>query len=172
MTFSVRSASPTEYEALAPDLAAILVDAVDSGAGVSFMKPLAVADAQAYWRGLTTEIASGRTTAFIAETEREIAGVVLLIKSWAPNQPHRADIAKLPVHRKFRLCGVGTALMSAAEARARELGLRLITFDAVAHGGAEAFYRRLGYTPAGIIPGYAYSGDGRLDDTMFFYKSL
>lgn len=172
MTVSIKPASPAEYETLTAALAGILVDAVASGAGVSFMKPLAVPDALAYWQGLAPEVASGRTIAFIAETEEEIAGVVLLIRSWSPNQPHRADIAKLLVHRKFRRRGVGTALMTAAEARARDMGLRLITFDAVAHGGAEAFYRRLGFTPAGIIPGYAYSGDGQLDDTMFFYKTL
>jgi hypothetical protein len=66
----------------------------------------------------------------------------------------------------------GTALMGALEAEARRQGLALITFDAVAHGPVDKFYRGLGFICIGVIPGYAYSGNNQLDDTAIFYKKL
>jgi acetyltransferase len=157
-----------------PRLAEILVNAVAAGAGVSFLYPLSHKDAVAFWQNQIAGIQDGNTFLFVCEEERggEIAGLVMLQKSWAPNQLHRADVAKLLVHSKFQRRGIASALMLEVERYAISLGLKLITFDAVAGGGAEKFYRTMGYTSVGIIPGYAYSGNGKLDDTMFFYKSL
>ncbi len=170
----VRILSAEKFAAAIPRLSEILIDAVAAGAGVSFMHPLSQADAAAYWQNQLSDVASGRTFVFACEEDRhkKIAGTVMLQKSWAPNQPHRADVAKLLVHRDSRRQGVASALMLEVERKAAELGLKLITFDAVAGGGAESFYRTMGYTPVGIIPDYAYSGDGKLDATMFFYKAL
>jgi len=172
MTADVAIAGHEEFEKLIPRLAEILIDAVESGAGVSFMLPLPKAEAEAFWRGQVSDVAAGRTFPVIARTNGEVAGVVLLHKAWPPNQPHRAEIAKLLVHRQHRRKGLGAALVGAAEAKARALGLRLITFDAVAHGAADALYRGLGFRAAGVIPGYAFSPTGELDDTVVFYKQL
>jgi GNAT superfamily N-acetyltransferase len=157
-----------------PRLAEILIDAVAQGAGVSFMHPLSKTDAENYWQSQLADVAAGKTFIFVCEEEKlsAISGAVMLIKAWAPNQPHRADVAKLLVHHDSQRQGAASALMLEVEHKAKELGLTLITFDAVAGGGAEKFYRAMGYTPAGIIPNYAYSRDGQLDDTMFFYKAL
>jgi GNAT superfamily N-acetyltransferase len=148
-------------------LAVILQDAVDDGAGVSFLPPLSDADARAFWSALDL----GATTVLVAEVEGEVAGCVLMQRAWPPNQPHRVEVAKLLVHRDFRRRQLGTQLMRALERHARDLGFTLITFDAVAHGPVEAFYQELGFVKAGVIPGYAYSGDV-LCDTAIFYKQL
>jgi GNAT superfamily N-acetyltransferase len=170
----VRILSAEEVPNAIPRLAEILIDAVAAGAGVSFMHPLSQSDAEHYWRSQIVDVASGKGFIFVCEDGKagEIAGTVMLQRPWAPNQPHRADVAKLLVHRQHRRKGVASALMLAVEEKAKALGLKLITFDAVAGGGAETFYRTMGYTPAGVIPDYAYSGDGKLDATMFFYKTL
>jgi acetyltransferase len=170
----VRLLRTEKASAAIPRLAEILVDAVAAGAGVSFMHPLSKADAENYWQNQIADVAADKTFIFVCEEEKfsKIAGTVMLQKAWAPNQPHRADVGKLLVHRDSQRQGVASALMHALEKHAIEIGLKLITFDAVAGGGAEAFYRTMGYTPVGVIPKYAYSGDGRLDDTMFFYKAL
>ena len=102
----------------------------------------------------------------------ETIGIVLLIKAWAPNQPHRADIAKMLVHSTYRRRGFATRLIAALEEKARALGLKLLTFDAVAASAAEEFYKRRGFTCVGYYPDYAYSGDGKLDGTALFYKKL
>ncbi len=169
---AVRILEPDEYGRRIDRLAVLLQDAVASGAGVSFMMPLSMADARAFWQGLAPSVAAGQTLVFVVEHEGEIAGCVLMQKSWAPNQPHRCDVAKLLVHRDYRRMKFGTALMRALETEARRQGLKLITFDAVAHGPVEKFYRGLGFTCIGVIPGYAYSGNNQLDDTAIFYKKL
>ena len=170
----VRLLTAEKAKPVIPRLADILIDAVAKGAGVSFMHPLSKDDAEAYWQNQLPDVIAGKTFIFVCEDEKfgHIAGTVMLQKAWAPNQPHRADVAKLLVHSNSQRQGVDSALMLAVEKKATEIGLKLITFDAVAGGGAEKFYRTMGYTPVGVIPDYAYSGNGKLDATMFFYKVL
>lgn len=160
------------FEKRIPRLAEILSDAVAGGGGVSFMHPLSQKDAETFWRGQLAGIKVGQTFPVIAEHEGETVGIVLLMKACAPNQPHRADIAKMLVHSKHRRHGFATHLIRALEDKARSLGLTLLTFDAVAGSGAAKFYERLGFTSVGEIPDYAYSGTGKLDGTAFFYKKL
>jgi GNAT superfamily N-acetyltransferase len=164
----VRILDRAAFNAAVPRLAEILVDAVDAGAGVSFMWPLERAEAEAFWRGIDPV----QNRVFAAEEKGAIAGTVMLQPCWQPNQPHRCEVAKLLVHRDFRRQGAATALMAALEAEAREMGRSLVTFDAVAGSPADAFYRGLGFIRAGVIPGYAYSGRGELDGTAIFYKRL
>ena len=160
------------FEQRIPRLAEILIDAVAGGAGVSFLHPLSQQDAENFWRGQLDGIKAGMTFPVIAEHQGETVGIVLLIKAWAPNQPHRADIAKMLVHSQHRRHGFATHLIRALEDKARALGLTLLTFDAVAGSGAAKFYERLGFIKVGVIPGYAYSGTNTLDGTAFFYKKL
>jgi GNAT superfamily N-acetyltransferase len=170
--YRVRRLAPEKLPGAVERLSEILIDTVASGAGVSFMHPLSRSDARAYWTGLIPGMAAGELVVVIAEDDETIVGTVQLHRAWPPNQPHRGDIAKLLVHRDFRRRGIGAALMKAADAEARDLGITLLTFDAVAHGDVERFYRNLGYNFVGVIPGYAYSGQGQLDDTAIFYKRL
>jgi GNAT superfamily N-acetyltransferase len=169
----IRELSAGELKAATPRLAEILIDAVASGAGVSFMRPLSQVDAESFWTKQQSDIASGATTLFVnTEDDGLIVGCVLLIKAWAPNQPHRCDLAKMLVHRTHRRQGIATHLIRAAEHKARDLGLTLITFDAVTGGSADKLYRRLGYVASGTIPGYALNPFGMPDDTTIFYKQL
>ena len=168
----IRILSAAEFETQIPRLAEILIDAVDSGAGVSFMKPLSLEAAQNFWMGHISDVAAQKTFPIVAEQDGVIAGIVFLMLAWAPNQPHRCDIAKLLVHRNFRRLGIATSLIQALEAKARELNQTLITFDAVANSAASRFYEKRGFTCVGTYPNYAYSGDGKLDDTALFYKAL
>jgi GNAT superfamily N-acetyltransferase len=167
----IRELTISEYGSSVPRLAEILVDAVDSGAGVTFMHPLPQDVAEAFWLKQKADVATGQTTMFIGEEDGVIAGTVMLQKVWPPNQPHRCEVAKLLVHRDFRRKGLATLLMQALEAKAQALGFTLITFDTVAQSPAEAFYRQLGFTCAGYIPNYAYAR-GKLDGTALFYKQL
>ena len=127
----IRELTSSEYESHVPRLGKILIDAVDSAAGVSFMAPLSSEVAEDYWRRQLPDISAGTTVQFVVEENNVIAGTVLLIKAWAPNQPHRCDVAKLLVHRDFRRKGVGTLLMQALERRASGQSLK----DAVLQNG-------------------------------------
>ena len=152
-------------------LADLLVDAVDSGAAVSFVAPLTRERAEPWWRE-TLASADGRSVVLVARDARGIVGTVQLQPAWAPNQPHRAEVAKLLVHRRGRRAGLGARLMRAIEDAAREAGFTLLTLDAKAGGAAEQLYRRIGWVPVGIIPRYAVDPDGPLHDAIIFYKDL
>ncbi len=152
-------------------LAELLVDAVTSGAAVSFMSPLSLETAESWWR---ETIASSRRGAIflVARDAQGIAGSVQMHPAWAPNQPHRADISKLIVHSRARRAGLGVQLMHAIEHAAWRAGITLLTLDTRRGDAAERLYRRLGWTSVGVVPGYALDSDGTPHDTVVFYKKL
>ncbi len=153
------------------DLARLLVDAVESGAAVSFLAPLTLERAEVWWRGILAASAPGAVI-LVARDGEGIAATVQLQPAWAPNQPHRADVVKLLVHRRARGAGLGTTLMRAIEEAARLAGFRLLTLDAKQGTVAESLYRRLGWTAAGVIPRYALDPDGTPHGAVVFYKEL
>ena len=153
------------------DLAALLLDAIDSGASVSFLAPLDIERAQDWWRH-TIATADDRSIFLVARDSQGIVGTVQLRAAWAPNQQHRGDIAKLLVHRRARRQGVGAALMEAIEQRARAAGFTLLTLDTKRGDGAERLYTNAGWTRVGVIPNYALNPDGTPCDTVVFYKLL
>jgi len=153
-------------------LADILVACVDSGAAVSFMPPLARTDALAFWSRSAAAVARGERVIFAAWSDAEMAGTVTLDFAQQPNQPHRADIAKMMVRPCARRRGLARALMQAAEATAQARGRTLLTLDTRENDAAEPLYRSLGFIEAGRIPGYALNADGTLHATVIMYKPL
>jgi GNAT superfamily N-acetyltransferase len=152
-------------------LAQLLVDTVESGSAVSFLAPLTIERAEAWWRG--TISTSGSGSIFLVSRDAEgIVGTVQLHPAWAPNQPHRAEITKLLVHRRGRRMGLGTRLMQAIEDAARRAGIGLLTLDTKRGDAAEHLYRQLGWSAAGTIPRYALDPDGTPHDAVIFYKEL
>jgi GNAT superfamily N-acetyltransferase len=154
------------------ELARVLIDCVEGGASVSFMLPLTRDRAAAFWRRVGTGVAAGERALLIAEDAQGVCGTVQLVLDQPENQPHRADLSKMLVHRRARRQGLGAALMRAAEATARECGKTLLVLDTVTGGDAERLYGRLGWTRVGVIPGYALWPRGGLCATTVFYRNL
>jgi GNAT superfamily N-acetyltransferase len=154
------------------ELTDVLIDCVEGGASVSFMLPLARDHAVAFWRRIAQDVTAGERALLVAKDSKGICGTVQLVLKQPDNQPHRADLAKMLVHRRARRQGLGTALMRAAEATARECGKTLLVLDAVTGGDAERLYERLGWQRVGVIPGYALMPRGELCSTTVFYRSL
>ena len=153
-------------------LAGLLVDCVEGGASVGFMLPIMIERALAFWEWVGEGVASGERALLVAEDENGICATVQLLLAQPENQPHRADLAKMLVHRRARRRGVGEALMRRAEDLARECGKRLLVLDAVTEGDAWRLYTRLGWTRVGDIPGYALMPDGTPCSTTYFHKVL
>ncbi len=148
----------------------LLSAVVESGEAVSFLSPLSLEAAEDWWR--QTLRAPGAVF-LVARVAEKIVGTVRLHSAWPPNQPHRAEVVKLLVHRDHRRCGLGTRLMLAVEEVALEAGLSLLTLDAKAGGAAEVLYRRLGWLLGGMIPRFALDPDGvTLHDAVILYKEL
>ena len=153
-----------------PGLADVLLDCVDGGASVSFMRPLAPAKAQAFWQGVLASAVRGERIVLVARDAHGIAGTVQVVLDVPENQPHRGDVAKMLVHRRARRQGLGRRLLAAAEAAAREAGKTLLVLDTVTGGAAERMYAAAGWTESGRIPGYALLPDGTPCSTTIFYK--
>jgi GNAT superfamily N-acetyltransferase len=153
-------------------LADVLVDCVEGGASVSFMSPFSHAQALAFFRKVTGSVAAGDTVLLAASLQGRIVGTVQLGLDTPPNQPHRADVRKLLVHRSARGRGVGAALMAQVEQEARRRGRWLLVLDTVPGENGYRLYVRAGWTRTGIIPDYALFPDGRLCDTAVFWKRL
>jgi ribosomal protein S18 acetylase RimI-like enzyme len=153
------------------DLALLLLDATDSGASIGFLASLTLSAATEWWRDNFAK-AGERAIFLVARDADGITGTVQLRPAPMPNQPHRADIAKLLVHRRARGQGIGRMLMQEIERRARAAGFTLLVLDTKRGDAAESLYRRAGWTEVGVIPGYALNPDGTLCDTVVFYKKL
>jgi GNAT superfamily N-acetyltransferase len=156
------------------ELSDVLLDCVDGGASVSFMAPLTRERADAFWNGVADGVSDGTRILLVAEDAASgvIVGTVQVVFAWPENQPHRADIAKMLVHRSARRQGLGERLVRAAEDAAHTAGRTLLVLDTVTGSTAERLYERLGWTSFGIVPDYALFPDGRPCDATFFYKLL
>lgn len=164
----LQSVDDAQIEALAD----LLIDCVDGGASASFMHPLAPAKAQAFWRRVAAGVAAGERALLVAEDDTGIVGTVQLVMAQPENQPHRADLVKMLVHRRARRQGLGAALMRAAEQLARDCGKTLLVLDTVPGSEAERLYARMGWVRVGTIPDYALLPRGGLFGTTLFYKAL
>jgi GNAT superfamily N-acetyltransferase len=153
------------------ELASVLADCVNGGASVNFMLPYSAADAAEFFRKIVPSIASGDTILLAAKIDGRIVGTVQLGLDTPPNQPHRAEVKKMLVQRAARGKGVGAALLSEVEARAKQKGRMLLVLD-TASDDARRLYERGGWQRLGNIPDYALLPDGALCDTTIYWKRL
>ena len=168
----VRRLEASEVREHLDALATVLHDCVAGGASVSYMAPFSPEEARAAFEGFASEAEQGRRLLLAAFAGDDLVGTVQVILALPPNQPHRAEIAKLLVHRSARRRGIAELLMEGAEAEARAEGKTLLVLDAVTGDAAARLYARLGWTRVGEIPGYALYPDGRPCDTTIFWKAL
>lgn len=153
-------------------LGKLLVETVANGGSVSFMHPLPLADAEAFWQGSLASATRGERMVLGAFEGKELIGTVTLLLSLPPNQPHRAEIAKMMTALRHRNRGVATALMHAAEQYAAMSGRSLLVLDTALEDGAAGLYEKLGFELAGIIPDYAFKPHGGLTGTMIYWKRI
>ncbi|MFZ6768338.1 GNAT family N-acetyltransferase [Undibacterium sp. Di26W] len=175
MTDQVRIHILDAGQALAsvPALADVLTDCVAGGASVSFMWPLPRERALQFWQGVAEGVARKERVLLVARDDNgDIIGTVQLITAMPDNQPHRADVAKMLVHRKARRRGVAQALMAAVEKTARAEGKTVLVLDTVTGGDAERLYERAGWQKVGVVPNYALMPDGEFCGTSFFHKQI
>jgi GNAT superfamily N-acetyltransferase len=168
---SIRILASGEARGHVAALSDVLIDCVEGGDSVSFMAPLSRAKADAFWIKTAAAVEAGDRILIVALLDGQVVGTVQIILDLPENQPHRADIAKMLVHRKARRRGIGQALLQAAENAALAVGRTLLVLD-TASADAERLYLRQQWTPVGEIPGYALFPDGRPCATVVFYKTL
>jgi ribosomal protein S18 acetylase RimI-like enzyme len=153
-------------------LSDILVEVVADGGSVGFMHPLDPAMATTFWQRALAAAARDERIVLGAWEGDLLAGTVTLLLDCPPNQPHRAEIAKLMTRLGHRGRGVATALMRAAEDLAVERSRTLLVLDTATVGGASGLYEGLGFTLAGEIPDYALLPHGGLSGTRIYWKRI
>lgn len=164
--------SAEQASKLIGELTELLRDSVESGASISYLPPLTSETAMGYWQKVITDIAAGERLLLAARSGGSVAGSVQLALAAQPNALHRAEVQKLMVHTRCRRQGIGHMLMSIVEAAAREMNRTLLVLDTRRGDTAESLYEKLGYIRAGVIPQYALSANGTLDDTVILYRQL
>jgi GNAT superfamily N-acetyltransferase len=160
--------SPAQVEQLAD----VLIDCVDGGASVSFMAPLSREHAVKFWRMVAEDVADGERALIVAEDADGVCGTIQLILAQPENQSHRADVAKMLVHRRARRHGIGAALIQEAEHVAHDCGKSLLVLDTVTGSDADRLYERHGWVRVGEVPDYAQLPHGELRGTTFFYRRI
>jgi GNAT superfamily N-acetyltransferase len=171
-TITLSRASAEEAAAQVDALAQVLLDCVQGGASVSFMWPLPMAKAQAFWRGVAEGVARGERALLLARDSAGVVGTVQLVLAQPDNQPHRADVSKMLVHRRARRQGVAQRLMAMVDEVARTEGKTVLVLDTVTGSDAERLYTRSGWQRVGSVPDYALMPDGALCATTVFYKRV
>ena len=170
---TVRRVSGDEAMACVDALADVLIDCVEGGASVSFMLPISRRTALEFWTRVADGVMSNERILLVAENASgRIVGTVQLITALPENQPHRADVAKMLVHRDARRRGVARHLMDTLDEVARAAGKSVLVLDTVTGGDAERLYERAGWQRVGDVPNYALMPDGTLCGTTFYYKQL
>jgi len=170
----IRRLASTDLQEQLDALGNVLVDCVAGGASVSYLAPFSHEQARSAFEAVAVEVEQGSRLllAAFANGTGTLVGTVQVILALPPNQPHRAEIAKLLVRRSARRRGIAQLLMERAEAEARAEGKTLLVLDTVTGDNAERLYERLGWTKVGVIPGYALYPDRRPCDTTIFWKAL
>ncbi|KVN73782.1 acetyltransferase [Burkholderia ubonensis] len=170
---TIRRVSGDDVTTYIDALSDVLIDCVEGGASVSFMSPISRDTAARFWRQVADGVIRGERILLVAErADGRVVGTVQLITALPENQPHRADVAKMLVHRDARRQGVGARLMAAADDAARAAGKAVLVLDTVTGSDAARLYERAGWQRVGDVPNYALMPDGRYCATTFFHKQL
>jgi GNAT superfamily N-acetyltransferase len=151
------------------ELAEVLVDCVEGGASVGFLAGVDLAAAQAFWRAA---LPGASTWVARLEPGGPVVGVVQLQPAKLPNGAHRADVAKLLVHRSARGRGVASVLMARLEQEALAQGRWLLLLDTETGSPAQALYERSGWQVVGVVEDHAVQPGGALAPTTFLVKRL
>jgi len=171
-TCTVEDVRAGQFDQVIGPLADILVACVKQGASVGFLGAPDTEDAFSFWYGVNGSLVSGGRRLLVARFAGQVVGTVQVVLATPANGSHRAEISKLLVHPDVRRKGVARSLMQQAETVARADGRSLLTLDTRTGDAAESLYRALGYQLAGVIPDYARSTSGKLNDTSFMYKKI
>ena len=162
------SASPDISEALS----AMMIEVVANNGSVSFMHPLEPERARSFWNGALAAADRGERIVLGAFDGGTLVGTVTLLLDCPPNQPHRAEIAKMMTRPSHRNRGIASALLREVERLAKQHRRTLLVLDTATIDGASRLYERHGFTFAGEIPDYALTPFGELTGTRLYWKRL
>ncbi len=138
---------------------------VDAGDAFPQMEMLSVEEAGQFF--------AGQSFTGVAERNGEPVGLYILHPNNVGRCGHLAN-GSYAVREDMRGCGVGEALVRHSLTKARELGFRVLQFNAVTESNRTAIrlYEKLGFIRLGSVPGGFLKADGSYEDIVLFYHLL
>ena len=148
-----------------PELAEIWNEVVRDGVAFPQLEELTAEEALDFF--------SAQDFTAVAKEDGKMLGLYILHPNNVGRCGHQAN-ASYAVSSRARGRGVGEALVRHSLETARELGYRLLIFNAVVACNERAIrlYERLGFQRIGRVPGGFLLKDGSWCDTILFYHTL
>lgn len=171
-TVSMRVIAASELITVISDLTDTFVETVNGGSPLGFMPPITRDQSRDYWISLLPELRGNRRLLIVAMSNGRVVGSAQLALSQRANSPHRAEVEKVFVARSARGGGVGTALMRAVEEVAVQHGRTLLLLNTRYNEPAYFWYKVLGYSDVGVIPGWTIGANGERYDHVSMFKEL
>ena len=81
-----------DFDRSVPQLADVLVELVEGGVSLGFLRPLGRAAAESWWRGRRDAVAEGALTVWVAAEAGRVLGTVGLARAPMPAGRHRAEV--------------------------------------------------------------------------------
>ena len=116
---------------------------------------------------------AGQSLSAVAELDGEVCGLYILHPNNVGRCGHIAN-ASYAVRQGMRGHSIGEKLVRHSLVSGRELGFRILQFNAVVQRNLPAIrlYEKLGFTRLGTIPGGFRDKDGVYEDIVLFYHPL
>ncbi len=118
------------------------------------------------------DVRAGRQVMLVVGPEQAPVGTVFLRRETGAVRAHRADLLRLMVHPDRQGRGLGGALLDAAVAHARELGLELLLLSTRGGTALPDYYTARGWTPVGVWPGALRLAPDDVRDEHWFLLPL
>jgi GNAT superfamily N-acetyltransferase len=159
-------------EALRAELLSCWVDVTNAGGAVGFVAPVTDADVAPVLDRLLAGISAGRDVLCVLTVDGGTVGFAALVGSASPLRRHWGTVLRVQVHPSRQGTGLGRALMEGVHRIAAERGWEFVSLSARGGTGVDGFYRGLGYTEVGRLPGAVRVAPGDDRDEILLARRL
>jgi GNAT superfamily N-acetyltransferase len=143
----------TVDEALRGELLACWIDVTNAGGAVGFVPPVTADDVVPLLEKLLDGVRSGRDVLALLTVDGATAGFASVVGSLSPLRRHWGTVLRVQVHPAHQGRGLGRVLMAGVHGIARGRDWEFLHLTARSGTGVDGFYRGLGYTEVGRLPG-------------------
>jgi GNAT superfamily N-acetyltransferase len=140
-------------EMLRDDLLGCWTDVTNAGGAVGFVPPVTRDYVVPLLDKLLDGVHSGRDVLALLTVDGAAAGFASVVGSLSPLRLHWGTVLRVQVHPSRQGQGLGRVLMAGVHDIARARGWEFVHLTARGGTGVDGFYRSLGYTEVGRLPG-------------------
>ena len=140
-------------DVLRQELLSCWTDVTNAGGAVGFVPPVVEDDVAPVLDRMLDGVRAGRDVVALLTVDGVTAGFAALVRPSGPLRRHWASVLRVQVHPSRQGQGLGRVLMAGVHDIGRDLGWEFLHLTARGGTGVDGFYRRLGYTEVGRMPG-------------------